>query len=135
MNDRAKLELATAVVLRFATDWTEWESQMSRSPDPFEDPTLLARHAELIASHCTPKKRAYVDGLPNFGTPPTYETVTAANIMATELISAGKAWVDVGCRPKFYRFVVHHTRAGWRIDSLKWKVSEADNWSNGLIGM
>lgn len=135
MDEEKKREAATAQVLQFAKDWTDWETRMARSRKPFENKTLMTLHQTLITQHCTPKKRTYVDGLPTFGTPPTYDGVSSAQVFHTELAAPGKVFVDVRSTRMLYRFVVKSTRAGWRIDSIKWKITEASEWINGLIGM
>ncbi len=130
------LQPAQEAVVRFAQAWTLWETQMAKGgTDSLRDPVMRQAHATLIADHCTAKKRAYVDGLLTFGQPPTYADVVESNIFNVELNAPNKAYVDARCTWMYYRFVVHKKRNGWRIDSIKWKTGDADEWINGLIGM
>jgi hypothetical protein len=134
MNDES--QPAKEAVLRFAQAWTSWETQMAKKGnDSLHDPVMKEAHAALIRDHCTAKKRAYVDGLPTYGQPPTYADVVASNIIKTELYAPNKAHVDARCTQMLYRFVVHKKRDGWRIEGIKWKIGDADEWINGLIGM
>ncbi len=130
------LQPARDAVLRFAQAWTTWERQMAEGgTDSLHNPLMKQAHARLIADHCTAKRRAYVDGLLTFGQPPTYADVVESNIINAELYAPSKAFVDARCTRKLYRFVVHKKRDDWRIDSIKWKIDAADEWTNGLIGM
>jgi hypothetical protein len=70
---------------------------------------LKAVHASNLAKYCTPKKRVYVDGGFFFS-------------------------LDFKCRWQTRRFVVMKKKSGWLLDSIKWKVSDFDDWKNGLIG-
>lgn len=99
------------------------------------DPVMIQAHASLIAEHCTSKKRAYVDGLLVYAKPPTYVDVVESNIIHAELNAPNKTYVDVRCTRMIYRFVVQKKRDGWRIDGIKWKIADADEWTNGMIGM
>lgn len=103
--------------------------------DSPRDPVMIQAHADIIAEHCTAKKRAYVDGMLTFQKPPTYADVVETNVINAELCAPNRAYVDARCTLMFYRFVVLKKRDGWRIDSIKWKVRNADEWTNGLIGM
>ncbi len=131
-----ELKLAKQAVLRFAQAWTSWETQMATGGvGSLHDPVMKQAHATLIAVHCTVKKRAYVDGLLTSSKPPTYADVVEGNIISAALSAPNRAYVDARCTWKLYRFVLHKKRDGWRIDSIKWKVGETDEWKNGLIGM
>jgi len=133
-DEPPELHEATEAVVRFAAAWTEWERQMAAIPDSGNDPRMQAARANLIQTHCTGKKRAYVDGLLSYSRPPTYENVTEDNLLNAELVSPTRAHVDAKGLLSFYRFVVVNKRDGWRIDSLKWRVSTEDSWEKGLIG-
>jgi len=136
MDDESQLQSAKEAVLRFAQAWTTWEIQMAtKGKESLYDPAMKQAHAALIADHCTAKKRAYVDGLPHYSKPPKYADVVEGNIINAELFAPDKACIDVKCAAIFYRFVVHRKRDGWRIESMKWKIIEKDDWKNGLIGM
>ena len=135
MNDELQLQAAKEAVLQFGQAWTAWEEQMAKGNDSLHDPAMRQAHATLVTRFCTAKKRAYVDGLPTYGIPPTYADVIAENIVNAELCASNKAHVDVRCARMCYRFVVQRKRDGWRIDSIKWRVGDKDGWTNGLIGM
>jgi len=135
MSQEAVLQPAKEAVLRFAQAWTAWEVEMAKIEEPFHDAAMRQAHAALIADHCPSKRRAYVDGLPTYRRPPTYGEVVDGNIVYAELTAPNKVLVDVRCTLVFYRFVVLRKRDGWRIDGIKWRVVETDEWSNGLIGM
>ena len=135
MNQELELQTVKAAVLRFARAWTAWEKQMAKHEISLQDPAMKEAHAKLIADHFTTKKRAYVDGSLTYSDPPTYVDVVDRHIINAEFFASSKAYVDFQCRVTFYRFVVHKKREGWRIDSIKWKVVDTAEWSNGLIGM
>ena len=128
------LNEAKEAVLRFARAWTEWETLMAQNEESLRDPALREARAKLVQVHCTPKKRAYLDGPMSFSEPPTYGDVVEANLMHTELASPGKAFVDFNVSHTYYRFIVTNKGGVWKIDSIKWKVIPTDNWKSGLIG-
>ena len=133
-DDERNLKGARDAVLRFAKDWTAWEMEMAEDAGSMRNPKMKQAHAELVARHCTEKKRAYVDGVLRYSKPPVYSEVLEGNICSVEITAKGRVHVDVNMTDKFYRFVLLKTARGWRIDGVKWKISEKDKWSDGLIG-
>jgi hypothetical protein len=134
MNAEDGIQAATDRVLKFANDWTAWERKMARTKDSLRDPAMAVAHAAIIAEHCTVKKRVYVDGMLSYGEPPTYRDVVAKNLLAAELVNAKRAHIDFKGSWVSHRFVVLFKNGEWRIDSVKWRVSPSDSWTNGLIG-
>jgi NTF2 fold immunity protein len=141
MNDNTEQMIADAksVVLRFAAAYTEWELAMAKDEEnSMDDPAMRQAHAGIIASYCTPKKRAYVDDCLSYSEPPTYSHVIEDNIMNAELISDTRAHIDISGDTSplqtSHRFVVLRKKDGWQIDGVKWRVSDGDEWNNGLIG-
>ena len=134
MSAEEVIRAATDRVLKFARDWTAWEGSMALQKDSWHDPAMVARHAAMIAEHCTVKKRAYVDGLLSYSRPPTYEDVVGANVLGAAAVTAKKVHLDFGDSQMQYRFVVVFAKGEWRIDSLKWRDHESRPWTNGLIG-
>ena len=128
------LNEAKEAVFRFARAWTEWEILMAQNEESLRDPALREARAKLIQEHCTPKKRANLDGPMSFREPPRYDGVVEANLMYTELASPGKAFVDFNASWSYYRFIVMNKGGVWKIDSIKWKVIPTDNWKSDLVG-
>ncbi|MEW6306258.1 MAG: NTF2 fold immunity protein [Verrucomicrobiota bacterium] len=135
MMDANPLDEAKDAVLRFARAWTEWEILMARDKESIHDPAMKEAHARLIQDHCTPKKRAYVDGQLTYCRPPTYGSVVEQNLIHMELGSPTKTFIDFNTPFQHYRFVVVKKGGIWKVDSIKWKVIPTDDWKNGLIGM
>ncbi len=139
---------AKSVVLRFAAAYTEWEQAMAvawteieqameKDPDfdiTAQDPAFQQARADIVKTYCTPKKRVYVDESITFSMPPTYSHVVEANIFNTVLVSDTRAHIDAKGLQTIHRFVVLRKKDGWQLDSIKWKVSENEEWQNGLIG-
>lgn len=134
MSADESIQAATERVLKFARDWTVWETEMASKEGSLRDPAMKERHAALIAEHCTIKKRAYVDGLLSYSQPPVYADIVAGNRIGAEAVTAKKVHLDLGGSRMQYRFVVIFSKGEWRIDSLKWRVHESQPWTNGLIG-
>jgi hypothetical protein len=125
-----------ATVLAFAKAYSDWERGMATPPGSFNNPHRRTEHANVLASFCTIKKRAYVDGGMTFANPPTYAELDADKILKVELVSKSRAHVDTTkLRLLEYRFVVLKKRDGWRIDSLKCRTPPNVEWSNTLIGL
>jgi hypothetical protein len=95
---------------------------------------LKAVHASNLAKYCTPKKRVYVDGGFFFSPDLTYGDVNDSTLIDVELVSPTRVHLDFKCRWQTRRFVVMKKKSGWLLDSIKWKVSDFDDWKNGLIG-
>jgi len=131
----AKLDDPLAVVLAFANDYTHWESRVARTRDGLQNSDFQNQITEIIRSYCTNKKRAYVDGVYSYAQPPVNEQVVEANISNVEQITRTRAYVDTNkLQGNAYRFVVLKKKDGWRIDSVKWRFSDNDEWKNTLIG-
>jgi hypothetical protein len=134
-NTEQMIADAKNVVLRFAAAWTEWELAMAKDEEnSMEDPAMIQARASIIASYCTPKKRAYVDESMSYSEPPTYSHVIEDNIVGAELISNTRAQIDAKGLQTMHRFVVLRKSDGWKLDSIKWRVPEGGEWNNGLIG-
>lgn len=130
------LDTPDKTVLAFAKAYTDWERQMAQSSKPFDNQKLKDEHTRILATFCTIKNRAYVDGGFSFGKPPTYAELRPKKIVGVDLFSKSKAHVDTkALRFYEYRFVVIKKRDGWRIDSLKCRVPPNGEWKNRLIGM
>ncbi|MDY3557393.1 RhsIA family immunity protein [Gemmata sp. JC717] len=130
------LEDLVGTVLAFAKAYSDWERGMAESGRSFNNPQLREEHARILATFCTLKRRAYIDGGVTFATPPTYSELDAEKIDAVHMVTKSKAHVDTKVL-KFleYRFVVLKKRDGWRIDSLKCRMPPSTEWNNTLIGM
>ncbi len=141
MNNNTEQMIADAkdVVLRFAAAWTEWELAMAKDVEnSMEDPAMRQTRTSIVASYWTPKKRVYVDESMSYSMPPRYSYVIEDNIINAELISDTRAHIDANGDSNplqtSHRFVVIRKKDGWQLDSVKWRVSEGDEWKNGLIG-
>jgi hypothetical protein len=66
-----------ATVLAFAKAYSDWKRGMAEFGSSFNNPQLRAEHARILATFCTLKRRAYVDGGHCFATPPTYAELDA----------------------------------------------------------
>ncbi len=130
------LDDPVATVLAFAKAYSDWELGMATSGFRFNNPQLSADHARVLATFCTIKRRAYIDGGVTFATPPTYAELDPEKIVSVQLVTKSRAHVDTKTL-KFleYRFVVLKKRDGWRIDSLKCRMPPNAEWNNTLIGM
>jgi NTF2 fold immunity protein len=140
MNEDTEQMIADAksVVLRFAAAYTEWELDMAKDEEnSMDDPAMIQAYANIIASYCTPKNRAYVDDCLSYSEPPTYSHVIEDNIINAELVSNTRAHIDANGNSTplqtSHRFVVLRKNDGWQIDSVKWR-SAGEEWENGLIG-
>jgi hypothetical protein len=125
---------AKAALYEFVKAWSEWEKAMSRKVDPFNDEILKAQHAEILAKYCTPRNRAYVDGVLHFSPQLTYPEMKDSNLIGTELVKPTRVHLDFKSQWEFRRFVMMRKRTGWFLDGIKWKATESDKWHNGLIG-
>ena len=124
-----------AVVLAFAKAYTAWENRVHRTRDGLRDCDLQQQHDEIIRNFCTHKKRAYVDGCYSYQTPPAYKQVVERNIVNVEAVSHSRVHVDTNqLEWHAYRFVVIKKSDGWRIDGVKWRSSDDEEWENTLIG-
>jgi hypothetical protein len=130
------LEDPKETVLAFAKAYSDWERRMAESGSSFNNQELRDEHARILATYCTKKKRAYVDGGGTFATPPTYAELDADKVDKVDVVTKSKVHVDTKVL-KFleYRFVVLKKRDGWRIDSLKCRMPPNEEWNNTLIGM
>ena len=123
------------VVLAFARAYTLWENRVRRTRDGLNDRDLQEQHDEIIRNFCTHKKRAYVDGCYSVQTPPAYKQVIDSNIANVETVSRSRVHIDTTqLQWHAYRFVVTRKSDGWRIDSVKWRFPDDDEWENTLIG-
>ena len=91
MSDEPELQAVKEAVLRFAREWTVWETGAWKRGDSLSDPATIQAHAALIARHCAVRKRVYVDGLPTCGDPPTYRDVVEENLIHAELVAPRRA--------------------------------------------
>lgn len=125
-----------ATVLAFAAAYSAWERAMAERGSSFGNPQLRAEHANILATFCTIKRRAYVDGGGAFSDPPTYNGLEAEAVAAIDLVTKSRAHVDTK-QLKFleYRFIVLKKRDGWRIDSLKCRMPPNTEWRNTLLGV
>jgi hypothetical protein len=130
------LEDPVETVLAFAKAYSDWERRMAKSGSSFNNQKLRDEHARILATYCTKKRRAYVDGGVTFATPPTYGELDAGKIDKVDEVTKSRVHVDTAVL-KFleYRFVVLKTQDGWRIDSLKCRMPPNVKWNNTLIGM
>lgn len=123
------------LVRAFAEAWSAWETKMYREDISMSDEGAIREHKLMIERFCTNKPRKYVDGLLSVQHPPTYSEVVGSDELTVQFVNLGRAFVDNrGSQQPSYRFVVLKKTEGWRIDSVKWRVSEDDSWANGLIG-
>ena len=118
-----QLDDPVATVIAFAKAYTQWERDMNKMPDSLNSKTMKARHAKVIKDYCTPKKRAYVDGILAYRSPSTYAKVIKKNIAGTENVTKSRIHVETKKLPdvpdRAYRFVMLKKKDGWRIDSEK----------------
>lgn len=135
MSDETRADPA-ATVLAFAKAYTDWERDMATSGRSFNNSLLRAEHARVLATFCTLKRRAGVDGGHSFATPPVYAELDLGKIVAVHSVTKSRAHVDTSVlRHLEYRFVVLKKRDGWRIDSVKCRMPPTTDWSNTLIGI
>jgi hypothetical protein len=135
MADEVSLSDPAEVVIAFAAAYTRWERDMTVAENRFHDAALQQRHAGILLSYCTHKKRACVDGIASFSEPPTYRKVTGDNIASVEQMSHSRTHVDTTHLDRHaYRFVLLKKQDGWRIDSVKWRFGPDEEWENTLIG-
>jgi hypothetical protein len=74
-------------VLAFAKAYSDWERSMAESGRSFNNPQLIAEHARILATYCTLKRRAYVDGGQSFADPPVYAELDAEHIEAVHEVT------------------------------------------------
>ena len=108
---------------------------MHFAADAAEERQLRGRRDEILSEYCTPKKRAYLDGVYSYSRPAVYEQVVAENLLDVETVNRTKVHVDTKrLRGRAYRFVVAKKTDGWRIDGVKWRFSDDAEWEPALIG-
>ena len=135
MPDEPHLNDPKDVVLAFAAGYNEWEADMQADKDSYKNRSLKKRKRDLLATYCTIKKRAHVDGDYDTCDPPAYATVVDKNIANVEEVTRTRMHVDTKYRNyKAYRFIVLKKKDGWRIDDVKWKIRKTSDWAATVLG-
>jgi len=128
------IEQATAVVLRFVEEMTEWEERMyifnrleNGKHVPMEEKArvegesrerLDVRYASTFADHCTVRERKY-GGPHSWGRPTKYAGISAATLVDTQRPRPGRIEVTATKAFGAYVFIVLKKQGDWKIDSLK----------------
>lgn len=129
------------VLRRFIADMNVWEAQTlakSKLSPPQEHQQFWTEAKdslrEVFAKWCTQKERKY-GRLGSFQDPPEYQPDTE-EIRETVVESARRASVYTQRRSGFafqQKYVLVKQGGRWLLDSVKWRASDGDKWSNGIL--
>lgn len=90
----ANLSAAKSALYAFVEAWSAWERSVAKDPDRFNNRALVDLNAENIGRFCTPRKRAYVAGLPSFSPNITYAEVNDSTLINCEPVGSSRVHLD-----------------------------------------